>query len=254
MNSIMEQVINWDWRYPTEPISLKADEVHVWQAPLKLKQTETNYFYSILSPEERVRAARLRDTRLQDRFVAARGWLRHILWQYIHIKPGDIQFSYNEHGKPALVHPFDITDGQRVEFNLSHSGDLAMYAICRQRTVGIDVEWIDEHLEMDVIAGRFFSPAELHVFETSPEKQKANIFYACWTQKEAYLKARGEGFCHPTNAFSILPGRQAALKHSLEPAENHRWSLLQWNPDQGAHAALAVEGKADIQPVYRTIQ
>ena len=254
MNSIMEQVINWNWRYPVEAISLNADEVHVWQAPLALAKPDLNYFYNILSPEERIRAARLRDTRLADRFIAARGWLRQILWQYIHIKPGDIQFTYNEHGKPAVAQAFANTSDQHVEFNLSHSGDLAMYAICRQRPVGIDVECIDDRLDMDVIAGKFFSPAELQMFRTTPAKQKAKTFYACWTQKEAYLKARGKGFCHPTNAFSILPGRQSVLKHSLEPAENHRWSLLQWAPNRGTLAALAVEGSTDIQAVYRTIQ
>lgn len=254
MKSVMDHVISWNWRYPIEPVSLNADEVHVWQAPLKLAQSELNHFYSVLSPEERMRAARLRDMRLQERFIAARGWLRHILWQYIHIKPGDLQFTYNDHGKPSLVHPFDLASGQRLEFNLSHSGDLAMYAICRHRPVGIDLEWIDDRLEMDVIASKFFSPAELQMFRTAPTQQKANTFYACWTQKEAYLKARGEGFCHPTNAFSILPGRQVALKHLLEPEEDHRWSLLHWAPDQGAYAALAVEGRTDFQAVYRAIQ
>ena len=254
MNSIIDRVTNWNWRYPVEPISLNADEVHVWQVPLEMAQSDLNYFYSILSPEERNRAARLIDVRLQERFIAARGWLRQILWQYIHIKPGDLKFSYNEHGKPALIHPFNIPDSQRVEFNLSHSGDLAMYAICRQRPVGIDVEWIDDRLEMDIIAGKFFSPAELQLYRTTPAKQKASTFYTCWTQKEAYLKARGEGFCHPTNAFSILPGRKTALVHALEPAENQRWSLLHWAPNRGALAALAVEGSTDIQAVYRTIQ
>ncbi len=205
MNSIMERVINWNWRYPVEPISLNADEVHVWQAPLEMAQSDLNYFYSILSPEERNRAARLIEMRLQERFIAAHGWLRQILWQYIHIKPGDLKFSYNEHGKPALIHPFNIPDGQRVEFNLSHSGDLAMYAICRQRPVGIDVEWIDDRLEMDVIARKFFSPAELQLYRTTPAKQKASTFYTCWTQKEAYLKARGEGFLPPHERFFDPP-------------------------------------------------
>jgi len=116
------------------------------------------------------------------------------------------------------------------------------------------VEWIDDRLEMDVIAGKFFSPEELQLFRTTPRQQKANTFYTCWTQKEAYLKARGEGFCHPTNAFSILPGRKTALVHALEPAENHRWSLLHWAPNRHSLAALAVEGCSDIQAVYRSIQ
>lgn len=254
MKSIIDHATVWNWRYPVEPVALHNDEVHVWQAPLQTAPSEINYFYSILSPEERMRAARLREVRLQERFIAARGWLRAILWQYVHIAPGELQFTCNAHGKPALVHPFDLNGGQRLEFNLSHSGDLAMYAICRQRPVGIDLEWIDERLEMDVIAGKFFSPAELQMYRAAPAQHKANTFYTCWTQKEAYLKARGEGFCHPTNAFTILPGRQPALEHALEPGENQRWSLLHWAPDQGARAALAVEGRGAFQAVYRTVQ
>ena len=253
MKSNMDHATSWNWRYPAEPVFLKADEVHVWQASLKLPQAEINYFYSILSFEEKLRAARLCDPHRQDRFIAARGWLRAILWQYVHIAPADLHFSYNAHGKPALVQPFEINDGQRLEFNLSHSGDLAMYAICRQRPVGIDLEWIDERLEMDVIAGKFFSPAELQVYRAAPARQKASTFYACWTQKEAYLKARGEGFCHPTNAFSILPGRRPALEHALQPDESQRWSLLHWVPNHGALAALAVEGRSAFQVQYRAL-
>jgi 4'-phosphopantetheinyl transferase len=165
-----------------------------------------------------------------------------------------MEFSYTEHGKPYLVHPSELTSGQRLEFNLSHSGDLAMYAICWQRPVGIDLEWIDERLEMDVIAPKFFSPAELQMYRAASPHQKANTFFSCWTQKEAYLKARGEGFCHPSNAFSILPGRQPALEHLMDPEESRRWSLLRWAPDRGALAALAVEGRTAFQPIYRAIQ
>ena len=254
MNAMIDHVIKWDWRYPSEALSLNEDEVHVWQAPLKLSKFELTHFYSTLSTEEKVRTARLRTVQLQERFIAARGWLRQILWQYIHINPADIMFSYNEHGKPFLVQPYNFPDDHRVEFNLSHSGDLGMYAICRQRPVGIDVEWIDDRLEMETIAKKFFSPAELQLLRTVPAKQKVNTFYACWTQKEAYLKARGDGFCHPTNSFSILPGCHAPLNHSLEPDENHRWSLMHWTPNQGALAALAVENGVNVQPVYRAIQ
>src|SRR5438094_471400 len=73
------------------------------------------------------------------------------------IAPEKLAFVYGDHGKPALVEVPRPTD---VQFNLAHSGDLAILAIARDRDLGADVERLRPVPEHARIAARFFSPVE----------------------------------------------------------------------------------------------
>jgi 4'-phosphopantetheinyl transferase len=152
-----------------------------------------------------------------------------------------VQFQYNEFGKPLLaggLHP-------PVQFNVSHSGDLVLVALSRGRAVGVDVEYMRMDIATEEIAARFFSAAECSALATVAPALRYAAFFACWTRKEAYLKARGDGLSLVLSQFdvSLLPGDEARLLATRHDAtEVHRWNLRALDGGDGYQAALAVEG------------
>ena len=132
-----------------------------------------------------------------------------------------------------------------LRFNLSHSQGLALYAVTRGREIGVDLECIRPISDAEQIAERFFSAHENAVFRTIPAHEKPKAFFNCWTRKEAYLKALGDGLARPLDEFdvSLAPGEPAKLlRIEGAPQEASRWSLNRLEPGSGYVAALAVEG------------
>jgi 4'-phosphopantetheinyl transferase len=230
------------WHHPPGRLTLTEQEVHVWQAELDLAPGRVEELHCVLTADERERAARFHFDRDRDRFIVAHGVLRDILGRYLEVEPGVLRFRYSPYGKPALAGRFD---GERIRFNLAHSDRLALYAVTRGREVGIDVEYVREDLADEQIAEQFFSPQEVGVLRSVPKDRRKEAFFNCWTRKEAYVKARGEGLSLPLNQFdvSLAPGDSAALVSTRGDArEASRWSLQEISPGPGYVAALAVEG------------
>jgi 4'-phosphopantetheinyl transferase len=219
-----------------------ADVVHVWRIALTLPAHALRELGQILAPDERARAERFLFSADRERFIAARGTLRLILGAYLACAPGEVRFRYGPHGKPALAgEPQD--DPPR--FNLSHSGDLALYAVTRGREVGIDVERTRPDIASETIAEQFFSPREVATLRALPVHLQEKAFFACWTRKEAYIKATGRGLAIPLASFDVTlaPGEQPALVSTRnDPREAARWRLCDLDAGAGYAAALAVEG------------
>jgi 4'-phosphopantetheinyl transferase len=155
--------------------------------------------------------------------------------------PERLHFVYSHRGKPALV----SGPQQPLKFNVSHSGELALYAIAWRRELGVDIEQIRTDIEFEQIAKRFFSQNEYSTLHALPSTLKAIGFFNCWTRKEAYIKARGEGLALPLDRFdvSLAPGQAAALLHVQDdPQERQRWTLHALPVHPQYAAALAVEG------------
>ena len=219
---------------------MSADEVHLWRVPLD--DSRTTELRATLSPDERARAHRFHFERDRRRFIVARGCLRTILGQYLKKDPARLTLTYSSYGKPLLADGPEPTD---ICFNLSHANELALIAVTRDRQVGVDIEFIRPDFASVKIATRFFSPQEVEVLRRLPAGQQAEAFFICWTRKEAYIKALGEGMSMPLDQFSVslAPGSPAALLGNLrDPAEVSRWSLQDLFPGPGYVAALAVEG------------
>jgi 4'-phosphopantetheinyl transferase len=230
------------WSLPPEQLVLGDGELHVWQAGLELAASEVQNLFDLLSAEERARAARFYFPRDRNRFIVARGRLRSLLSRYLGVAPGQLEFDYSPYGKPALREDC----GSGLRFNLSHSHKLALYVVTRNREVGIDLEYWRADLADGEVARRFFSPREVSTLLALPAEMRLEAFFNCWTRKEAYIKARGEGLSLPLDQFDVTltPGEPAALIRTLgDPQEASRWSLLQVFPGPGYSAALAVEGK-----------
>lgn len=210
----------------------RAREVHLWRAPLDVSLQLSDRFASTLSDDEHARAARLREPTDRSRYVSARGWLRDLLAGYLDASPGGLTFTAGEHGKPRLT----TASGSWLRFNLSHSAALAVFAVARDREVGVDVEEIrdDVGVDIDGISRRLFTPAQCRELAELPPDARAAAFFATWTRNEAYLKATGTGLGHADRDYDQPRG----------------WALAAFDAGPGFAAAVAVEGEdAEIPAV-----
>jgi 4'-phosphopantetheinyl transferase len=217
-------------------------EAHVWRVRLDLDDVTLRGISESLSPDERARAGKFYFRADRERFVAARGALRAILSRYTGLAPRLIRFSYDRYGKPRLN--CEPGDGL-LRFNVSHSKDLALYAVATGREVGVDLEYVRSDFASLEVAEHFFSRREVEALRALPPVERVAAFFDCWTRKEAYIKARGEGLSHPLYLFtvSLAPGQAAALLLTDEDEqEAARWSLFELLPGPDYRAALAVEG------------
>jgi 4'-phosphopantetheinyl transferase len=222
-------------------LTLAPDEVHVWRASLDLPASRVCALGDVLVADERARAARFHFERDRTHWTVARARLRLLLARYLGGPPDRFRFALGAHGKPALARP----EGGDLRFNVSHSQDLALYAVTRGREVGVDLEGLRPDFATDEIAERFFSPAERRALRAVAPELRCDAFFACWTRKEAYIKARGLGLAIPLDAFdvSLAPDEPAALLATRdEPGDSVRWSLAALSPGPGFAGALVAEG------------
>jgi 4'-phosphopantetheinyl transferase len=231
------------WLPPPQRLSLDSGAVHVWRAGLDQSPWQVERSRDTLDVDERSRADRFYFSRDRARFIVARGVLRTLLGRYLDRAPESLSFSYTAHGKPALA---SQPRADPIRFNLSHSHGTALYAVTRGREVGVDLEFIRGDLEAEQIAERYFSHREIVTLRALPTSLQKYGFFLCWTRKEAYIKARGEGLSMPLDQFdvSLIPGEPAALLSTKPDSdEARRWSLQNLTPACGCAAALATEGR-----------
>ncbi len=196
-----------------------------------------------LAPDERARAERFRFDRDRTRSIVARGLLRAIIARYLDREPGALTFQYNRYGKPSLP---DELDGERIHFNVSHADSIALYALTRGRAIGVDIEYIRADMVTEGIAERFFSPREVAMLHALDPALQREAFFACWTRKEAYKKARGEGISVGLDRFdvSLATNEPAVILASREDGEAlPRWFLHHLTPAPGYVGAVAVQGE-----------
>jgi 4'-phosphopantetheinyl transferase len=218
---------------------LPSEEVHIWYTELTVPRNGADALLDLLSADERARTSRFQLSGPRSQFLMSRAFLRLALGRYLQVGPREIEFRTTAHGKPELAINSDI------RFNLSHCVGAAILAITRDRQVGVDVERIREDVDVKALADRFFSRQESEWLRSLPASDRIPSFFSCWTAKEAYIKARGEGLSLSLSSFGIMP-RSDSSKLQLEvdnnPEESRRWSMWQLELGPGLHGALAVEG------------
>jgi 4'-phosphopantetheinyl transferase len=287
MNAVCEPpAVNSVWLNVAAQPALRAHEPHVWRAWLDLAEPRLAALHETLSADERARAARFHDERDCNHFIAARGLLRELLGYYLERAPACVRFAYGARGKPFLAGleaararmssdarwektPLD----EELRFNISHSYGLGLFAFARGAEIGVDVEQVRPEVASAEIAERFFSPHELAAQHTLPNAQRAEGFFNCWTRKEAYLKARGNGLSIPLGSFDVTlaPGEPARLlevraEHAHRPSDHGdaaqqpdalepidqvtRWSMHALTPVPGYAAALVSEGRASAPRLF----
>lgn len=231
-----------------------SGEVHVWTAalseiPPEGRQGLVRDYAALLSPEERHRADRFAFRHLRETFVIAHGLLRRLLAEYLSGYPvgdlattraADIPILQGAYGKPY------VPGGGRISFNLSHSGELICCAISRGAgEVGVDVERVRPMGDLLSLAGRFFAPEERAELADLPPSQREQAFFRCWTRKEAFIKATGEGLHRPLDSF-VVPvsghGRLGVREREQGCGRSEAWQLHSFEPRRGFAGAVVVPG------------
>lgn len=209
------------WQSPPAVV-LGCEDVHVWCVDLARATQQIRNFKKILSPDELIRSERFYRQKAQDCFVVTRGVLRLLVGGYLGLDPSLLQFSYGPYGKPIL-------NDSPLHFNLSHSGDIVLYAFTLVREVGVDVEKIRSDINTQKMTKRFFSPKENEFINALPGDKRQAAFFSLWTRKEAYIKGKGLTLSH-------ILGRMEGDPHDVVG-----WSFTQLNPLSGYTATLAIE-------------
>jgi 4'-phosphopantetheinyl transferase len=237
-----------EWLFPRATPELAGNDIHVWRASLTSDQATLRGFESTLTDDERARAQRFVFESDRDHFIAAHGFLRDLLGAYLHCPPRTARFAYGPHGKPFVASRGAQSD---VCFNLSHSHGVALIAIGRKRQIGIDIELIRPEFAAEEIAKRYFSAKEVDELGKLPVESRVEGFFLCWTRKEAYVKARGDGLHIPLDSFSVSVSPDAAA--TLSSADESRWRIESFVPSAVSEphyvASVVAEGK-DWRPRY----
>ena len=246
------QILDWQDGLPQLGdiyLPLELDRVHIWQANISVDDSTLQKLQTTLSEDEQCRADRFHFPADKNHYIAARGILRSILAKYLDTNPELIKFTYAPQGKPYIENNSRKNsakcENKCIQFNLSHSQNLALYAIAIDQPVGIDLEYCRLIPDALALAKRWFLPSEyqeLLAQTTNQEANQAKNFFRFWTAKEAYLKATGIGLRDlATVEITITPNNLLQFKTingSKELAQ--KWSLLELNPAPGYVGALAV--------------
>jgi 4'-phosphopantetheinyl transferase len=228
----------WDASLDPCPPDLPLATAHVWKRNLRGSEAEVEACHALLSDEEREKASRYRVERPRTDYIFTRGTLRSQLSKYLRIPPHEISFRYTKYGKPFLANDSDLA------FNVSHSEGLALLAFTRKRDIGVDVEKLRPQTDALKLAERFFSVREREALRPLSGDELHTAFFRCWTRKEAYIKAKGEGLSLPLHQFdvSIDPDPAEALIATRPDAtEATRWTVRNLQTSAGYAGALAIE-------------
>lgn len=216
--------------------------VHIWTADLDDAVFHADALVQLLSPDERGRAARFRYERDRRRFSTARGLLRVLLGGYLNQAPAAIEFAYGRSGKPKLRTGHAEPS---IHFNLAHADGCALFGFVRGAELGVDVENLRDLPELGEIAGRFFSPGEAERVVNTATADRVPAFFRCWTRKEAFIKALGDGLSRPLDSFAVTvdADRPPKIEWALgAPGLANLWSLHHLEPRTGYVAAVALPG------------
>lgn len=232
------------WPIWMKPPIMTAHEIHVWCSDLDQPSSIVESCRNVLSHEEIAVANRLRSSSDVSRYVVAHGLLRKIIATYLEIAPEVIAFQQGRSGKPLLEFP---TEAPKLRFNMSHSGDAAVYALSASNEVGIDLEQLRIVAGAEAIVHRNFSTIEQATWSALNAEDRHTAFLRCWTRKEAYLKATGVGLEGDLRGFSVsYAANQDPALLSIDNGHDNpaQWSLLELVPVHGYVGALAVRAKS----------
>lgn len=219
-------------------LALDLHQVHVWQQSLVVQPMQLSRFQALLSADEQQRAARFCRDLSRQQYVVSRGSLRLLLSRYLMIEPQQIRFGYGPQGKPFLVNDTPAP----IRFNLSHSGQLVMIAIARDRNVGVDLEQIRATLDIASLSENCFSEHECQLLASCSIDKRATAFFQLWTCKEALLKAAGTGINNLENTKILALPEVPFEQVPFTQLSSRRLSLQLLPTTPGYIAALAVEG------------
>jgi 4'-phosphopantetheinyl transferase len=237
----------WDFRRPpSSPFPFPVGRVDIWRVHLDLPALE-GADSNLLSADELTRANRFHFEKDRIRFTMCRSALRSLLAGYLAIPASDVAFDYLASGKPQLA---TEQNPRAVQFNVSHSASMALIAISSGYQLGIDVEKIRDDVNATSLAERFFSLRERAALRVLPNHLLAAGFFACWTRKEAFLKATGTGLSFPLADFSVSAHPDRPQTGEINTEGGKQWFLSDIDVGEGYRAALATNSERPHVKAY----
>jgi 4'-phosphopantetheinyl transferase len=222
---------------PAATVPVLADnELHVWRASLDLSPAVFQRVESTLDAHEKKRAEKFLVPQARERFVAARGILRELLGAYLELDPENVALSYGPQGKPSLL----PAHNSKISFNVAHSQGMGLFVFASGREVGVDIERLRPDFRGMEIASHFFSEDEIAELKKLPQSLAEQAFFGCWTRKEAYVKAQGEGLSIPLRSFTVGFAESEQL---LQDEAGARWSCYALEPAVGFAGAVVAAGE-----------
>jgi 4'-phosphopantetheinyl transferase len=232
----------FSWSAPPATLSLDLGEIHVWRSDLDAQEDDdVARLAGTLAPDERARAASFVFAPDRRRFTVARAALRDVLARYLDVAPEAVTLGRTGEGRPTLTGAYAGALG----FSVSRSAGLALCAVAPGPEIGIDVERIMRGVAEDVVDDRVLSPAEAVVLRALPPGTRERAFFAVWTRKEAYAKARGLGLALPFDRFTVSTDLAAPALLAVADDDPERWTLRDLDVGAEYAAALAMERALD---------
>lgn len=231
------------WENLSDDLTLEYEYIHLWYFNLDILESEIKFLEQNLSEDELIRANKYKFEYLQNRFIVARSILRIILGKYLDIKPSNLIFKYSNKGKPVLAKNLNYLS---IDFNVSHSENIALYAFTINHQIGVDIEHIRPIANLDKLAERFFHPREYKLIRVLEPDKKQKMFFKIWTAKESYLKAVGEGIAGGLDKIEI---DNCALK--INNVFLKKWHLYEIETKLQYCASLAVNSDIRLPIIYK---
>ncbi len=211
------------WHSADNDIQLADDEIHIWLNYLNVHQARIKHLYPLLSDTEKERSERFKFYKHRKLFIASHGFLHAILARYIDAPESGIEFFHKEYGKPFIV---DEQNRNNIQFNLSHSGNLAILAVCKNQQLGIDIEFAERKTQWEGIIKRFFTQSEQQKLLALPEEIQKETFFKIWTRKEAHMKVTGQGLHLSPDKFEVsIPPETAEFLGYLQTNDNNYYKM-----------------------------
>jgi 4'-phosphopantetheinyl transferase len=229
--------------------------VHLWFASLQVDRDKALLatYLSWLSVCERAHYQSIGCVQQSNQYLLTRALVRGVFSNYVHtIEPQAWLFTTNIYGKPELDQSHDHFN---ISFNLSHSMDLVVLAVCKGIEVGVDVEEIQRPVFNFAMADHYFCSSEVNQLKALPEPQRKVQVAEIWTLKEAYLKALGLGMRIPLKRFSFSFEREGWVDVHFSPkleddAAVWRFCLLRL----GLHYRVALALKSPLREQEYSVQ
>jgi 4'-phosphopantetheinyl transferase len=227
------------WRTPSTP-DLGPDDVHLWRAGLAESPARLAHLAVVLDDEERRRAEGFFTAQLRNRFLAGRGILREVLAGYVALRPEQVRFRYGPNGKPELARG---QGSDSLRFNLSHTADHLVIAVCYGRSVGVDIESVDRSAVLADLSERILSGRERAWLVGQDGSDQPTAIVRLWARKEALVKGVGLGLGLPIRSIDALGacGPTGLTEVTRVRSYHAEWSLRDFDPAPGLVGALALE-------------
>ena len=224
----------------TEALELDSGTVHVWKVDLAPTGKLIEKCLGVLTDDERKRARRFRGEQLQHRFIVSHGQLRIVLARYLAIPPRSVEFELGDYGKPRLA---GTSLDQGLVFNISHSNDIALFAVGYDRAIGVDVEVWRDLRDLEALVDRWFAQEEKVHWQLLHTSQRQAWFFRIWTCKESFVKAVGKGISLGLDRCAVEI--EDGARYSRIPDEcgkPEQWLLEEIPMGTGISAAVTIKG------------